>query len=577
MRRHPAAIVLVPLCLAIIGARLENPVILLSMVASICIVIILVAFDMIGEKAYPLAVYSIGLAMLFQVTLFSDGLIGTDIHLEYYLARLSGESGWDSSLPYPQNSALGVTLLLPFLAKSFGISLLWLFKVLVPVLFALVPLILYRVFREWVTPKRAFLAAVFFIAVPTYFMELPGLARQQLAEVFLALAMLIILVAPFRLRVRLPLAVLVAVLAVLNHYSTGILLVYFLGGGFIAQAILRIRSEYRLWAMGLTAVIVAGCALGYYGNVGGGAPLKGAMAFLPTGDTPAGEARIFVDTDGDGIADTLMDRADAADYLPYEIDTSYLGRHEPLIRTAMGLDFMDVSAQGKVFRILQYATQIFLVAGAFLMWRRRKGFYIFAPVAALLLALCLFWPGFSGILNATRFYHIALFALAPTFVIGGVWLLRSEKALAAVILVPYLLFTTGFVFEATSHETIDSVDIPYSVSLSNHRLDLGGSITDSDRLVADYIARNGTTPVFADFYGYQLLQESFGMDSMVVTLDRDLEALPSGSYVFLRERNESDKLMTRWAGVGMRRITPYIENPGTVIYSAGNAKLVEIE
>lgn len=559
MRRRDITIAFIPLPLAVIGAVLENYIVLLVMVVSICLVIVFIAFDRIRESTYPLAVYSVGLALLFQMTLFSDGLIGTDIHLEYYLAQLSEANRWDQSLPYAQNSAMGVTIAIPFIAKTFNVDAIWLFKVLVPALFAFVPLILYRVFREWVTPKQAFLSSMFFVAVPTYFLELPGIAKEQLAEVFFALAMLVILVAPFRLRARLPLIILVSVLAVVNHYSTGILVVYFLAGGFLVQAILRIRGRYPLWAMGLTAIIVAGCALGYYGTVGGGAPLKGATAFLPTGDNP-----IFVDTD-------------------YEIDTSYLAKHEPLMRTAIGLDFMDVSPQGKAFRVCQYATQVFLVVGAFLFWRRKRSFYIFAPGAVGLLALCLFWPGFSAILNATRFYHIALFALAPAFVLGGILLLRSERVLVLVVLVPYFLFTTGFIFEVTGHDTIDQVDIPYAVALSNHRLDLGGSITDSDRMVRDYIVENNIRPVFADFYGYLLLQERVGFDSGIVTLNRDLETLPSGSYVFLRERNEVDKLMTQWAGIGLRRIVhytigqPHTENPSSLVYAVGNAKLVEIE
>ncbi len=49
-----------------------------------------------------------------------------------------------------------------------------------------------------------------------------------------------------------------------------------------------------------------------------------------------------------------------------------INRQEPLVRTALGLDFTSASAQGKAFRVLQYITQLFIMAGLIRLFFRPK-------------------------------------------------------------------------------------------------------------------------------------------------------------------------------------------------------------
>jgi uncharacterized membrane protein len=90
-----------------------------------------------------------------------------------------------------------------------------------------------------------------------------------------------------------------------------------------------------------------------------------------------------------------------------------------------------------------------------------------------LLAMCILVPTFASTLNMTRFYHITLFLVAPLFVIGLKPLAgfiskhRSQLAvslLAMVVIVPYFLFQTNFVYEVTGSES-------WSVPLSKYRMD----------------------------------------------------------------------------------------------------------
>ena len=164
-----------------------------------------------------------------------------------------------------------------------------------------------------------------------------------------------------------------------------------------------------------------------------------------------------------------------------------LTKREGLVRAAVGLDFSSVSTQGKVFRIFQNITQIFIIVGFIMLLfkRRRLGFsteyIIFGLVSVLILAACIFSPGFSSTMNATRIYHLTLFILAPHFIVGveSTWmgtrsLLRKMKLntnnidektsfnfFILVVLIPYFLFTSGFIFEITKQKAIDSLDTPF--------------------------------------------------------------------------------------------------------------------
>jgi len=81
-------------------------------------------------------------------------------------------------------------------------------------------------------------------------------------------------------------------------------------------------------------------------------------------------------------------------------------------------------------------------------------------------------PGLANMMNMTRFYHILLFFLAPLCVLGGEVLAKlvsrrrtelGASVLLLIVLVPYFLFQTGFVYEITGTQS-------WSVPLSEYRM-----------------------------------------------------------------------------------------------------------
>jgi len=466
------------LLFAILSARLNIPQLAGGVVGCAVIAVILCVKGALDEKAEVYLMWMLGLAFLLQSTLISNYLIGTDIHTEYYFFTQALD-GWDTSIPHSYNAAIGTTVIAPFLTNLTGIPGYWIYKIIFPYLFSLVPVLLFWIYRQEFGRKVAFLAALFFITLPTYTLEMIGLPRQMLGELMLAVVLILVIVRPIRLKYSIPLLCVAATLGYLFHYITGPAILMYLVGGSILLLFMKRRQFAVRWL--LVVIVVSGViGVGYYSQVSSGVVL----------DNLRGTSQYAVDK----VTDGELPHVPGVPSTPDEVDTrptiiKYFSRQEPLIRTALGLDFMDASAFGKVFRVFQFLTQICLVLGVVWLIKNRKKvsaeFIAFTVTAIALIAACVILPRFSNIINVTRFYHLALFLVSPLLVMGGLYIFRNLKLFVAFLLIPYMLFTTGVIFEATQETDISNINVPYSIALSNDRIGFIGTYTDKDIAVRD--------------------------------------------------------------------------------------------
>jgi uncharacterized membrane protein len=159
-------------------------------------------------------------------------------------------------------------------------------------------------------------------------------------------------------------------------------------------------------------------------------------------------------------------------------------------------DFMDPSSRGEVVlmglgvadsptfwntvsRIFAYATELFIMLGFVGILLKRvkykfsKEYFVMCLFAVIFILALIIVPGLANTLRMERFYHILLFFLAPFFAIGlefsikSLYKRKTETAtllVICIILVPYFLFQTGFVYNVTQTTN-------YSVSLGSHQMD----------------------------------------------------------------------------------------------------------
>ena len=674
----PVLFLILLLLLTVLGVALvdsyQNNILLLICLIAIAGVIGLAAFGkFIQPGVYPLAIFVIGLCLLYQTTLMSPYLIGSDIYAEYHSYQLVAGSGfWNASIPDTVNSCLSISILAPIYSMVLSIDGLWIFKAIYPLLFSLVPLILFHIFSQQMSFKKAFLAAFFFVAVPTFSLEMIALCRQQIAELFLALVILLLVDRKLNLVPKLTLLTIFAMSIAVSHYALGF--IGFIYIGLLLPLVFIIRSSIfrKAWGWltkkfgGLPRNLIAPRALpakaliiivviyfvtgfAWYGTTASGVNLNllsriwtgqigvittelGELGPQPAEPTPGPtEPTPGPAEPTPGPAEPTPGPAEPtpgpAEPTPGPTEPTpgpteptkpplaffEFSQRDVLIQTALGLDFPQASPQGKGFRILQYITQLFLIVGCLRLIFRPKHlrftteYIALTVVSALLILDCIFMPDFANTLNTTRWYHIALITLAPFCILGGeaIWLgasalwqkLRrgieasefaedspgSLKFVALAVLIPYFLFTSGFIYEVTGQEVTNKVDTPYSIALSSYRLDLTGVFYWRDGAAAEWLAQEAgdEAKVYTDEHTYKLLM-FWEFPGQIAGLPRDASKLLENSYIYFSSWNLDKNEITIAIAPGLRQYINFndilglnvVIESGNKIYNNGGAQIL---
>ena len=459
--------------LAIIGTYVRNEYHMVTYLFLLLILIALVGlavgFDrFIPASCYPLAVYSIALALLYHTSLISGYIWGYDIHHELHLVNsVLGPGLWDMTIPYNTNGMLSVVALVPIYSLITGLDPVWVFKIIYPLLFALVPLGLYRAVEKQTNARIAFLSTFFFVAFFTFYTEMISLARQQIAEIFLMLT------------------ILVMIDKAMNRARWALLLGTF-GIGMIV-------SHYGLSYIYLSALVPAWLLLVFSENLPAGIREKLSVV----GDNPswgmaskvqartlvlpyililAVSAYLWYSTVAGGTAfATITGIGDKI------VSALFVGALSPT--TAQGMHILTtqaVSPLHSLAKVVHVATQGLICVGllATLFGRERwriKPEYIAISLVFLAINLAgIVVPFFASSLNTSRLYHITLIFLAPFAIIGGITLYeavvgripqvrvtpfaKSAYQVLAIFFVVFFLFNTGLIYQITD-------DRPTSIAL----------------------------------------------------------------------------------------------------------------
>ena len=589
--------ILLPL-IAILGLSIansfQNITLLLLLIFTVALIIGLVAFDkFIPREVYPIMIVMIALSLFYQTTLFSNYLIGSDIHLEYYYARLVYQNGyWDSSIAMTVNSCLSVVMLSPVYSLLLGMDIIWLFKIIYPILFCLAPLAIYRVCRLQMSPRYAFLAACFFISQPMFFMDMPQLLRQQVSELFFVLVILLMVERKLTLVQRTILVIIFGFGVIVSYYGLGTgYAIGYITFGMLVLLLLKSRPGKIVWQWLIgksnslpddlylagafnkkaIAIIVSSSLVfmfAYYGMIASGASLSGFHTAT-------------------AIAQYTGQHISTLGYLAPQYK-------EPLVQTAMGLDFHVASLGGKLWRILQYLVELCLIVGFLrLIFRpatlgKLKAEYIALIMVSALILLGIFImpPGSYG-MGVTRIWQITLVLVSPLFIFGGETIalgiaklfgkfLRASNSWrtrlnhrsfiwfpVVVILIPYFIFNSGVVFEISRSQTTDFINMPYSIALSGHRLDLNTVFTEQDLTAARWLCKvpKSDAPVYVDFNTIRLFLNQFDFPCKIAGISDEQPEIPSAGYVYLKTWNAQNKKFTFGTGYATRKSVSFDDLP----------------
>lgn len=235
-------------CIAALGAfRLNNGGDALFSLVALAYATGLIVYAFLLRQRLPnglLAwlIFVIGFTILLMTSLRGWDIVGHDIEREFRVYTLTHIYGrWDINLDRdPYNACLSITILPEMFARLLNVSGLVVFKVILQIVFAVCPAVVFLLLRQYTPPLGALAGSMLFICYPTFINDSAMLTRQGVAYLFFALALLVV-ANKMRLRRYKLLFLLCAVGAVLSHYSTAYMFVAL----FIVAVVCKVGITWR--------------------------------------------------------------------------------------------------------------------------------------------------------------------------------------------------------------------------------------------------------------------------------------------------------------------------------------------
>lgn len=576
----PALLLYLVPCLSILGARLvtfnSNNILLMLLIILIALIVVMITLGkVIPKNLYPLAVFVIGLSLVFHQSLLSPFLLPAigDASYELFLAHnVLATAQWDPTMPSAVNGMLSVTMITPIFSEITGISITWLFKAAYPLIFALVPLGLFRVFQNQTNDKIAFLGSFFFMAQVSFFASIPANTRMIFAELFLVL--LIILMTNKNIS-RLTSAVLPIIFCfslVVSHYGIAYIYIFCLTFAWLilgitgSPAIQRLRDK-------LDSKLSRQKDKGYISNLAPTVERNRMLSlnFVVLAVVVTFAWYIYISTASPFIQIVNVGRETTSNIFGGFLNPETVG----------GLQMMLTETYdplGHINITLNYINQVFIILGVFTLVIHRvsskakillgvtsegemKFGKEYAAFSYVCLAICLAIvsiPYFTSAFDVQRLYHATLFLLAPFYVIGGVMVLKwivalgyalqtklsSKKKtfyrvspqnkgntilLALIVSILFYFFTTGFSYTVAGRGTSLALDYDNQSYRITHREDIAAASwlyahSDTGRI---YIESNlGGAP-------FLYVDPSEGGRFREIT-PHDIEGIEDGDYIHLR-------------------------------------------
>jgi uncharacterized membrane protein len=156
---------------------------------------VLVALNRIPQNLYSFMILSMSISILFGLNLISTHLWSYDIFLEAYSSNYILQNGiWDPTIGSIIPLLL-FTILGPTYSLLCDLSIVWVFKIVFPLLFSFTPLVLYHVYLKLdfgdykLDHESATLSVFVFVFFYGFFKSMPD--KQHLAELFLMLILML--------------------------------------------------------------------------------------------------------------------------------------------------------------------------------------------------------------------------------------------------------------------------------------------------------------------------------------------------------------------------------------------------
>jgi uncharacterized membrane protein len=505
-------------------------------------VAILKGNDNFDDRLIMMLVWSVGLSLLLSSAFASDYIRGADVHREYLVALQTSTTGvWRTNQFDPYTSVLSVAILPAMINILSGITMVQVFKFVYPVLFSLVPVILYKITRKIFAPGAAFLSVFLFMSYDSFYDQMIALGRQEIAEILLTLLILVLL-SPAISKSRSGTLTLIFLTFgfVASHYALAYIFIFILAYSCLTSRTFRKTKGSML--LGLVSVV----GMAWYMFAASGA------GFLALGHSISSISGVLTN----GIFG--------------------LGSRPQELSKAIGSAPISSGLLQEVNRWTQILVQLCLLFGLLVLVCKKKSaseqeMLPLITGGLIVLGSSIVLPEIAATLNLGRIYHIALLFISPCFIYATERVeltLRSVGSrvesrrhfrlraatqrrslhVAAAILFLYFLFVSGWFTVVTAgvptSYILDSNRMRDSTNLAVSEVYYGDSTVLPDIVGTSWLrsVRISSRAVCSDINAQRRVLTSYGefppsVGNYANYLPRQYNCHFSDSYVYLSEFN----------------------------------------
>ena len=502
--------------LSILGSQLvnyyNNNIVLLILIPILSLTPILVCFNKIPEKFYQLTIFIVGLSLIYHTALISQYIWGLDVHTEYYLANLViKNSYWNIKITDNVNSMLAVVMLGPIYVKLLGIDLTMVIKVIFTFLFSLLPLGLYSLYKkqfvesvysEKLVNKIVFLACFFFVSFEFFYFNAPTGWRQEIAEIFLVLTLMVMFDKKLTPSSRSILIIIFILSLGVSHYGTSYLWMFVLLASFL---IVKIKEHFKDTPEKLLnstyILLFVVFTISWYIYSSSSSPFDSIVHI------------------GNQIGGSLFDllNPDSSAALNIIVNNQY--------------SFMST-----LEKYIQLIAQAFIGVGVLwiLVTRNRiklnSVYLVLVLLNFVLLVLGVSVPYFSNQLSPWRLYQITMIILAPIGILGAFQIFKfltsfkgsnsmSSIKLISIFFTVFLLFNTCWIYglaneypQSTRAVSLYQNDINNGTNYAKNNF-YSSFYTDGDIYGVEWLSknRNSNYLIYADYERKLTILQSYGM------------------------------------------------------------------
>lgn len=535
----------------------------------------------------PLVLFTVSLACVWSYSLRSSFLFGWDIQQEYAVLQATQAAGtWVvGQIHSPYDAMLSLTVLPASLMHLSGLSGLTIYKVLFPVFFSLVPVLLYATYRQFAGRFVAFAAAGLFVAQFPFMQQFSATVRQQLA--FLFFAGLLYALAHKQLgKTRHWLLFLCSAGLIVSHYSTTYVAIVLLGGTYVLvmgmgwfRKSQPSRTIVPMWVV-LFLLVGGYCWYGPATHMGA-AQTKGyswhslsRLFDFQIAREPQKDTATYLDE----VGDEYHAKRPYLEY--YQADNSGVAVAEaPEITPHSPLLYALATVVQTVLRLGLWvigATAIGLVAWHAYRQRNTRQWTIALAGGVSLAIFSLFHvvPQLDKFYNISRLNQQLLMFVAPFAIVGTLWVMRGfvlrwRQVAIASLLALSLLFATGLANQAVGGSP--------TANLNNFGADYQRFYLQQTDLAASQWLHDHYQPqtvIYADRYAQLHLTTQPGIHGAVLW-DVTPASLSRQSYIYAGRTNVVDGVAASGATRPYTYQFPqeFIQTHKNTLYSNGTAEI----